>query len=105
MARNRKLREEWIADFSKEFVRERDDMRAQDILAELLRHGMGNDTKIRHHLLLADYQTMLQSNGSVMDTIYQLADKYNMSDRQIQNVIYSWIKERKSVNCPRLKRG
>ena len=97
MERERKLREEWINDFSQRFIEKHKHERAEDVLAELLRNGLGNDLKIRHYLLLADYQTMLQANGSVMDTIYQLSDKYAMSDRQVQNVIYAWIKEKKAL--------
>jgi hypothetical protein len=55
----------------------------------LIKVGLINRVLLRNYMILGDYPMFLaNNNGHVMDAIYQMSDKYQLSERQIQNIIY-----------------
>ena len=47
--------------------------------------------RIRNYLVIEEYYTLLRENNGISYlTLIQLSDKYDLTERQIQNIVYKW---------------
>lgn len=63
----------------------------KDILYHLLERGICEPTRVRNYLIIKDFDAILRENkGHVTHTFMDLSIKYNLSDRQIQGIVYKY---------------
>tara|TARA_R110000744_G_scaffold104220_3_gene199670 strand:+ start:14107 stop:14472 length:366 start_codon:yes stop_codon:yes gene_type:complete len=63
----------------------------KDVVYHLTERGLCEPTRIRNYLIIADFDTILRENkGHVTHTFMDLSIKYNLSDRQIQGIVYKY---------------
>lgn len=84
-----KLKNNLVTDFCNRYAEKQGVQVPEKLMEMLANEALLNTANMRNYLILADYGDFLGSNGGhVLDTVYQLADKYQLSERQIQNIIY-----------------
>ena len=65
----------------------------KDIIYHFIERGLVEPTKLRNYLILKDFDKFLVTNkGHVTNTFYDLSIKYNLSDRQVQGIVYKYRK-------------
>ena len=63
----------------------------EDVVYHLTERGLCEPTRIRNYLIIHDFDALLRQNGGhVTHTFMDLAIKYEMSDRQIQGIVYKY---------------
>tara|TARA_R110000787_G_scaffold204451_6_gene314967 strand:- start:1454 stop:1816 length:363 start_codon:yes stop_codon:yes gene_type:complete len=63
----------------------------KDIIYHFIERGLVEPTKLRNYLILKDFDKFLVTNkGHVTNTFYDLSIKYNLSDRQVQGIVYKY---------------
>lgn len=83
---------EWITALSNSY-KDRGLVVSEDLLLALVKDQILLPHKIRDHLICSDYHELLSLNdGHSLRTVYQLAIKYNVSERQVQNLLYNRMK-------------
>ena len=66
----------------------------QDLLYHLSERGLINPISIRNYLIVNDFYKQLKKNeGHMNHTFMDIAIEYNLSERQIQTIIYSYQKK------------
>ena len=66
---------------------------SEDLLLALVKDQILLPHKIRDHLIWSDYHELLTKNdGHSLRTVYELAIKYHVSERQVQNLLYNRMK-------------
>jgi hypothetical protein len=60
-----------------------------DILRHLIERGVVEPKRLRNYLLIYDFDTLLKFNeGNRTHTFMDLSIKYDISERQAQNIVY-----------------
>jgi hypothetical protein len=60
-----------------------------DILRHLIERGVVEPKRLRNYLLIYDFDTLLRFNeGNRTHTFMDLSIKYDISERQAQNIVY-----------------
>lgn len=55
--------------------------------------------RIRNFLVIDEYYTLLRENNGISYlTLVQLSDKFHLSERQIQNIVYKWSDKYKKAS-------
>ena len=63
----------------------------KDVIYHLAERGLCEPTRIRNYLIICDFDTILRANkGHVTHTFMDLSIKYDLSDRQIQGIVYKY---------------
>tara|TARA_R110000824_G_scaffold314624_6_gene501468 strand:+ start:2563 stop:2949 length:387 start_codon:yes stop_codon:yes gene_type:complete len=63
----------------------------KDVVYHLTERGLCEPTRIRNYLIIHDFDVLLKVNkGHITHTFMDLAIKYEMSDRQIQGIVYKY---------------
>jgi len=63
----------------------------KDVVYHLTEKGLCEPTRIRNYLIILDFDTILRQNkGHVTHTFMDLSIKYDLSDRQIQGIVYKY---------------
>ena len=63
----------------------------KDVVYHLTERGLCEPTRIRNYLIIHDFDILLKQNkGHITHTFMDLAIKYEMSDRQIQSIVYKY---------------
>ncbi len=89
----RKFTEIYLAKYQKHH-----DMK--DLLMCLIVDGITDPERLRNYMIVNDYYEKLEKNrGRSSNTVIEVAETYNISERQIQNILYKWSgKYRESSN-------
>ena len=86
------LVEQFIDGFSKEYGTE------SDLVRFLIKSGLIKQKTIRNYQIIKDYLPYLkENNGYSTKAVMDLSIKYDMSERQVQNIIYTYRQEHKEV--------
>ena len=57
----------------------------------MVEKGLCEPTRVRNYLIIYDFDKLLKENqGHVTHTFMDLSIKYNLSDRQIQGIVYKY---------------
>lgn len=63
----------------------------KDVVYHLAERGLCEPTRIRNYLIIYDFDRILKDNkGHVTHTFMDLSIKYELSDRQIQGIVYKY---------------
>ncbi len=63
----------------------------KDVVYHLAERGLCEPTRIRNYLIICDFDVILRENkGHVTHTFMDLSIKYDLSDRQIQGIVYKY---------------
>lgn len=63
----------------------------KDVVYHLVENGLCEPTRVRNYLIIYDFDKILKENkGHVTHTFMDLSIKYNLSDRQIQGIVYKF---------------
>ena len=61
------------------------------LLSELIKDGITDPERIRNYMIIQDYHKYLEKNvGHAGKTLEDLSETYNISTRQVQNIVYKW---------------
>ena len=73
---------------------------AARLVLTLISDNLTDLERLRNYLIIEDYYELLRENNGISYlTLIQLSDKYELTERQIQNVVYKWSdKYKKSSN-------
>ncbi len=73
---------------------------AARLVLNLITDNLTDPERIRNYMIIDNYYKLLhENNGISYLTLIQLADKFNLEERQIQNIVYKWSdKYKKSSN-------
>ena len=68
-----------------------EDATPKDVVYHLVERGLCEPTRVRNYLIICDFDTILRENkGHVTHTFMDLSIKYDLSDRQIQGIVYKY---------------
>jgi len=63
----------------------------KDVVYHLAERGLIEPTRVRNYLIIIDFDKILRKNkGHVTHTFMDLSIKYDLSDRQIQGIVYKY---------------
>tara|TARA_R110000751_G_scaffold220154_2_gene322841 strand:+ start:621 stop:986 length:366 start_codon:yes stop_codon:yes gene_type:complete len=63
----------------------------KDVVFHLVERGICEPTRVRNYLILIDFDRLLVENkGHITHTFMDLSIEYNLSDRQIQGIVYKY---------------
>ena len=70
------------------------------LLLNLISDDLTDLERIRNYMIIDNYYQLLHENKGISYlTLIQLSDKYDLTERQIQNIVYKWSdKYKKSRN-------
>lgn len=88
----KRYRREWLTELAESYVAKGIEV-SEDLLLLLVKDQILLPHKIRDHLIWNDYHELLAKNdGHSLRTVYELAIKYGVSERQVQNLLYNRMK-------------
>tara|TARA_R100000655_G_scaffold24_2_gene146 strand:+ start:15602 stop:15994 length:393 start_codon:yes stop_codon:yes gene_type:complete len=68
-----------------------EDATPKDVIYHLVEKGLCEPTRVRNYLIIYDFDKILKENkGHVTHTFMDLSIKYELSDRQIQGIVYKY---------------
>ena len=68
-----------------------EDATPKDVVYHLVEKGLCEPTRVRNYLIIYDFDKILKQNkGHVTHTFMDLSIKYELSDRQIQGIVYKY---------------
>ena len=63
----------------------------KDVVYHLTEKGLCEPTRVRNYLIIHDFDSLLKENkGHVTHTFIDLAIKYELTERQIQSIVYKY---------------
>lgn len=88
------IKEDLIKAFCERYVQSHTGKSVEQVVYHLVKDGLTSRERIRNYMIVADYPALLGRNkGHINDTKYQLSDKYDVSERQIHNILYKWSRK------------
>lgn len=64
---------------------------ARKLLISMITDGITDPERLRNYMIVSDYYERLEKNrGRSSNTVIEVAEIYNISERQIQNILYKW---------------
>jgi len=76
------------------YIRFGDDPTVKDLLVHLSQHGLIKPIVIRNYLIVQDFYKKLKDNdGHMTHTFMDISIEYDLSERQIQTIIYEYQKK------------
>jgi hypothetical protein len=78
----------------------------KDIVYHLIERGIAEPTRVRNYLIIKEFDRLLVENeGHVTHTFMDLSIIYDLSDRQVQGIVYKYRnKFRKDANIKAKKK-
>ena len=72
---------------------------SKEVVTTLYREGLLNNTSVRNYLIRKDFdKAIIKNNAELIKHIFiDLSDKYNISVRQTQRIVYDYMKNKVSV--------
>jgi hypothetical protein len=71
---------------------------AHQLIKQLINDGILDIKKLRNYLIIQSYYEQLsQSNCTSLTIVNKLGDEFQMTPRQIQNIIYKSLRDRTSI--------
>jgi len=71
----------------------------KDVVYHLVEKGIAEPTRVRNYLILYDFDKILKQNkGHVTHTFMDLSIKYELSDRQVQGIVYKYREKLKKTS-------
>lgn len=75
------------------------DVDASRLILNLIADDITDLERIRNYIIIEDYYTLLRENNGISYlTLIQLSDKYELAERQIQNIVYKWSDKYKKAS-------
>ncbi|HXH18720.1 MAG TPA: hypothetical protein VNJ07_06515 [Chitinophagales bacterium] len=73
---------------------------ATRLVMNLIADDLTDLERLRNYLIIEEYYELLRENNGISYlTLIQLSDKFELTERQIQNIVYKWSdKYKKSSN-------
>jgi len=70
------------------------------LILNLISDDLTDLERLRNYLIIEEYYQLLRENNGISYlTLIQLSDRYDLTERQIQNIVYKWSdKYKKSRN-------
>ena len=63
----------------------------QDVAFHMVERGLCEPTRVRNYMIIKDFDKLLVENkGHCTHTFMDLSIKYNLSDRQVQGIVYKY---------------
>ena len=63
----------------------------RNLLLSMIADGITDPERLRNYMIVNDYYERLEKNrGRSSNTVIEIAETYNISERQIQNILYKW---------------
>lgn len=76
-----------------------EDYTIKDLIFHLSQNGTIKPVTLRNYLIIKDFYTKLKENGGHMNhTFIDMSIEYNLSERQIQTIIYEYQKKLQPLN-------
>ncbi|GIV33513.1 MAG: hypothetical protein KatS3mg031_1048 [Chitinophagales bacterium] len=64
---------------------------SRTLLMSMIADGITDPERLRNFMIVHDYYEILaKNNGRSSNTVIELAETYNISERQVQNILYKW---------------
>ena len=64
---------------------------AARLVLNLISDNLTDLERLRNYLIIEEYYELLRENNGISYlTLIQLSDKYDLTERQIQNIVYKW---------------
>ena len=64
---------------------------SKKLLIAMIADGITDPERLRNYMIVSDYYDRLEKNrGRSSNTVIEVAEIYNISERQIQNILYKW---------------
>jgi Mor family transcriptional regulator len=60
----------------------------KDVAKHLIYKGMIDPKRIRYYMIIRDFDIMISEGGKKVESYIDLAVKYDLSEIQVQNIIY-----------------
>ena len=71
----------------------------RDLLMRMISDGITDPERLRNYMIVNDYYEKLEKNrGRSSNTVIEVAETYNISERQIQNILYKWSGKYKAAS-------
>lgn len=81
------------------FLRFGDDPTVKDVIFHLTQNGLIKPIVVRNYLIIQDFYKQLKKNeGHMNHTFMDISIEYDLSERQIQTIIYEYQKKFQSKN-------
>lgn len=81
------------------YTRFGDDPTLKDLIQHLAQYGMIKPIVVRNYLIIHDFYIVLKKNdGHMNHTFMDISIEYDLSERQIQTIIYEYQKKFESKN-------
>jgi hypothetical protein len=72
---------------------------AKELLMRMIADGITDPERLRNYMIVNDYYEKLEKNrGRSSNTVIEIAETYNISERQIQNILYKWSGKYKTAS-------
>lgn len=72
---------------------------AKELLMQMIADGITDPERLRNYMIVNDYYEKLEKNrGRSSNTVIEVAETYNISERQIQNILYKWSGKYKATS-------
>jgi hypothetical protein len=66
----------------------------KDVVFHMIEKGLCEPTRVRNYMIIKDFDKMLVENkGHCTHTFMDLSIKYELSDRQVQGIVYKYRKK------------
>lgn len=73
---------------------------SEGVVSTLYREGLLNNTSVRNYLIRKDFDKAIMKNNTelIKHIFIDLSDKYNISVRQTQRIVYDYMKNKMSAS-------
>lgn len=73
---------------------------SERVVSTLYKEGLLNNTSVRNYLIRKDFDKAIMKNNTelIKHIFIDLSDKYNISVRQTQRIVYDYMKNKVSTN-------
>ncbi len=69
------------------------------LILNLIADDLTDLERIRNYMVIEEYYNLLRENNGISYlTLIQLSDKYDLAERQIQNIVYKWSEKYKKYS-------
>lgn len=83
--------EQLISAFKDAYLEDKKTPGGAQMIDQLVTEGLLQERHMRHYLIIKQFPELLAENdGHITSTVYQLSDRYDLSERQVQNVLYKY---------------
>ena len=92
----RQIIRRFAEEYAKKFIKIPD---ITQLITNLIIDGVTDPERLRNYMIVQDYYKKLEEHkGHVTRSTLEISDEYEISERQVQNVIYKWREKYLPVN-------